>query len=221
MRKRQFLGILASAGLTAAALASGQAAAQPDLVPQLNNPMNATVGVRNLGTSASGPSHLTINCTAFGEVDGGCPDAPGMGAYVDPAYPNRVVIDVPALEAGDIFEHDVTFWNSIPWVPGTFVFEAEVDPGNDVAESNEANNTTQSSYTQQPGSVVSPPDPLPLTAKPAPARPVEPRSGRLDSTNIFQLKKNRPNAAPPSGQPRLTPKQPDDPKRLQLRLPGK
>lgn len=207
-----------SAGI---ALAAGAAAAQPDLVPQLNNPMNATVSVQNTGTSASGPSHLIINCTKFGQVDGGCPDAPGMGAYVDPAYPNRVVIDVPALAPNQFFNHDVTFWDSIPWVPGTFVFDAEVDPGNDVAESNEANNTTQSSYTQQPGSVVSPPDPLPLTAKPAPAKPVQPGAGRLDSTTIFQLKKTRPNAAPPSGPQRLSPKQPDAPERLQLRTPGK
>ena len=120
MSLRNSLSLLATATLAAAlAGAAGQAAAQPNLSPLLNAPMNASVGVQNTGTTAAGPSHLTINCTKFGKADGGCPDAPGMGAYVDPAFPNRVVIDVPALEPGENFNHDLSFWAAIPWTPGT------------------------------------------------------------------------------------------------------
>ncbi|MGD1877996.1 MAG: CARDB domain-containing protein [Kiloniellaceae bacterium] len=150
---------------------AGQAAAQPDLVAQLNNPMNASVGVQNIGDSDAGPSHLTLNCTRFGQADGGCPDIPGLAAYMNPAFPNRVVVNVPALAAGQSFNHNLAFWNAIAWPAGTFIFDAEIDPGNAIAEANEANNATQSSHTQQPGVGVAPKPPLPLKAAGAPAQP--------------------------------------------------
>ncbi|MEO3428421.1 CARDB domain-containing protein [Pelagibius sp. CAU 1746] len=218
MAKHLFRSLLAVAGLSAAAAlaaGAGQALAQPDLVPQLNFPMNASVGVQNAGTTAAGPSHLTINCTKFGKADGGCPEAPGMGAYVDPAFPNRAVIDVPALEPGESFSHNLSFWNAIPWTPGTYVFDAEVDAGGDVAESNETNNSAQSSYTELPAVGVAPPAPLPLTAQPAAARP-----SRLDSANIFQLRRLRGSEEPKPRPLRLAPKQPEAPKRPLLRRPA-
>ncbi|MEQ8355068.1 MAG: CARDB domain-containing protein [Kiloniellaceae bacterium] len=221
MASRSRITFLAAASVIAAAAAPGSAAAHPDLVPLLNNPMNAAVGVQNTGTTAAGASHLTINCTAFGQVDGGCPDAPGMAAYVDPAYPNRAVIDVPALEPGESFNHDLSFWNAIPWVPGTFIFDAEVDPGNEVAELNEADNTTQSSYTEQPGIGVAPPAPLPFAAQPASPPPPGPQPSKLDSRNIFQLKASRSTTTPPqrpAGARQMKLKQPAQPKRP--RLPG-
>lgn len=170
---RRIATALIAATLSAAALsaAAGKAAAQPNLAPLLNAPMNASVAVQNTGTTASGPSHLTINCTKFGKADGGCPDAPGMAAYIDPAFPNRVVIDVPALQPGESFGHDLSFWNSIAWTPGTYVFDAVADAGNAVAESDEGNNASQSSYTELPAVGVAPPSPLPLTAGAVPARP--------------------------------------------------
>lgn len=169
MAKRHSHTLAVAAGLGAALsiVCSGLAAAQPDLVPQLNNPMTASVGVQNLGDTVAGPSHLTINCTEFGQADGGCPDIPGLAAYADPAFPNRVVVDVPQLQPGQSFNHNLTFWNAIAWPAGTFVFQAEADAGNAVAEANEGNNTTQSSHTQQPGVGVAPKAPLPLTGKPA------------------------------------------------------
>ena len=175
MYKRSASSLFA-AGLTAALLAgisSGQAVAQPDLVPILSNPMSASVGVRNQGDTAAGPSHLTINCTKFGKFDGGCPDIPGLAAYADPAFPNRVVIDVPALEPNEIFNHDLAFWDDIDWPVGTYVFDAEADAGGVIAESNEMNNELQSSYTQLPKPGIAQPDPLPLKVKPAaaPSRP--------------------------------------------------
>lgn len=171
MSRYRFPGFLAGLSLAAAAgLAAGTAAAQPNLVPVLNNPMNASVGVQNTGASAAGPSQLTINCTRFGQADGGCPDAPGLAAYADPAYPNRVVVEVPALQPGQSFNHNLAFWAATPWTPGTYVFDARADAGDAVAESNEANSSTQSSYTEQPAAGVAPPQPLPLASRPAPGR---------------------------------------------------
>lgn len=210
MAKRRSLRLLAAAGLTAAiSTAAGQALAQPDLIPQLSNPMNASVGVQNIGTTAAPASHLTINCTKFGQVDGGCPEAPGMGAYVDPAFPNRVVVDVPALAPGESFSHDLAFWNALPWTPGTYVFDAEVDAGNVVAETNETNNATQSSYTQLPAVGVAPPAPLPLKAKTA--KP--PRPNPVVRRAALQPRK-------PAAPQRLAPEQPKEPKRRLLPLPN-
>lgn len=183
---------LAAIGLTAAGLfAAGSAAAQPDLVPLLSSPMGASVGVQNTGDSAAAPSHLTINCTRLGKADGGCPDIPGLAAYADPAYPNRAVIEVPALEPGESFNHVLAFWGDIPWTPGTFIFAARADAGSVVAESNEANNSLQTSYTVLPSVAVAPQQPLPLAARPA--QPVKPK---LTSTNIFQQKQERPQHEP-------------------------
>ncbi len=175
---KRFASSLFAAGFTAVLLAgitAGQAEAQPDLVPILSNPMSASVGVRNQGDTAAGPSHLTINCTKFGKLDGGCPDIPGLAAYADPAFPNKVVIEVPALEPNEIFNHDLAFWDDIDWPVGTYVFEAEADAGGVIAESNEANNDLQSSYTQLPKPGIAQPDPLHLKAKPA-AKPVRPKA---------------------------------------------
>jgi hypothetical protein len=215
---RRFAG---TAGLSAAlALAAGTAAAQPNLVPVLNAPMNASIGVQNTGDSAAGASHLTINCTKLGKADGGCPDIPGIAAYADPAYPNRVVIQVPALEPGESFNHDLAFWAAIPWTAGTYLFAARADAGSAAAESNEADNSIQSSYTQQPSAAVAPPPPLPLAARPAPAKPLPPE---LSSNNIFMPKPARAatvqprKPAAPMKPLRLAPAQPDAPKRSQLR----
>jgi hypothetical protein len=211
---------LSAALSTALALAAGTAAAQPNLVPLLSNPMNASVGVQNTGDSAAGPSHLTINCTEFGQADGGCPDTPGLAAYADPAYPNRAVIAVPALEPGESFNHDLAFWAAIPWTPGTYVFDAVADAGNAVAESNEANNTTQSSYTEQADAGVAPPQPLPLAARPLPPKPLPPK---LSSSNIFMPKPARTATVrpqQPAAPQRLAPAAPNEPKRLRLRAPA-
>lgn len=206
MRKPHLARSSIGLGLAAAlALAVGAAAAQPNLMPVLSYPMNASVGVQNTGDSAAGPSHLTINCTKFGKADGGCPETPGLAAYADPAYPNRVVIEVPALEPGESFNHDLAFWAAIPWTPGTYVFDARADAGSAVAESNEANNATQSSYTEQADAGVAPPQPLPLASGPV-SRPLPPK---LTSGNIFQRKLERPQPVAPA--------QPDEPRRLLLR----
>lgn len=169
MRKTRIRGLLASVSLAAASLSVAgiaQAIDQPDLIPQLSNPMNASVSVINNGTAVAPPSHLTLHCTKFGMVDGGCATAPGMAAYVDPAYPNRVVIDVPILAPGEVFNHDLAFWDDIVWPAGTYVFSLIADAGSEVTESNEANNGVQSGHTQEALVGVAPPPPLPLQANP-------------------------------------------------------
>lgn len=173
--------------VVASIVAAGSAAAQPNLVPLLSSPMGAGVGVQNTGDSPAGPSQLTINCTRLGKADGGCPEAPGLSAYADPAYPNHVVIEVPALAPGETFNHVLAFWDEIPWTPGTYLFAARADAGKAVAESNEANNALQISYTVLPSVGVAPQQPLPLAARPA--EPVKPK---LSSANIFQQKEARP-----------------------------
>lgn len=217
MVRRISLGLLTATAFTGALAA--QAAAQPNLSPVLNAPMNASVGVQNTGTTAAGPSHLTINCTRFGKTDGGCPDAPGMAAYVDPAFPNRVVIDVPALEPGESFNHNLSFWAAIPWTPGTYVFDAVADAGNDVAESNEGNNASQSSYTELPAVGVAPPAPLPLTAGQVPARPLPGQKARPNAAKQMMILPAVQKK--PGGPQRLAPAKPVEPKRMQLQMPTK
>ncbi|NIA71590.1 hypothetical protein HBA54_23645 [Pelagibius litoralis] len=161
-------GLLASASLTALLAVAGasQAAAQADLVPIVTAPMSASVGVQNMGDTPAPASHLTISCTKFGKVSGGCPDVPELGVYENPAFPDVGTVEVPELAPGEIFNHDLTVWAAIVWPVGNYVFNVTADAGGVVAESNEANNTTQTSYTQLPAPAVVEQPPLPLQATP-------------------------------------------------------
>lgn len=169
MRKSFVSSLLASASLTAglAVAGAGQAAAQADLVPIATAPMSASVGVQNMGDSPAPASHLIINCSKVGQPGGGgCPDAPDLGVYENPAYPQHATIDVPELAPGEIFNHDLTVWDDMVWPAGTYVFALTADAGNVIAESNEANNTTQTNYTELPSPGVAEAPPLPLQANP-------------------------------------------------------
>jgi len=121
---------------------SGQLAAAggtaPDLVPSGIVAANGTVGVTNLGTGPAPASVLTLSCQAAG--GGSCPESPGMAAYEDPAFPNQVVVDVPALPPGGSFSTALTFWASLAWSPGNYVLTVTVDAASAVSESAEANN---------------------------------------------------------------------------------
>ena len=169
MRKRHALGLLATVSLTAANLAAGGpslAGGQADLIPVLTSPMSASVGVTNQGMAASAPGHLTVECNKQGQ-NGGCPEVPGLAAYVDPAFPGRATIPVPALAPGATFNHNLAFWGEIDWPAGTYFFELVADAGNVQAEPNEANNVSQGSLTQLPKAAVAPPAPLPFKTKTA------------------------------------------------------
>jgi CARDB len=126
------------AGFSAAGVA---AAAGPDLVPIPSRIDHGTVSVRNVGDAPSGPSVVTINCSKP-PLPGGCAEIPAafMPNYTNPAYPNRLTVQVPALAAGRVFNHRLPFWPRLAWASGTYHFNFVADAGNAVAESNEGNN---------------------------------------------------------------------------------
>jgi hypothetical protein len=140
---RTALGIAASAVAIALAVATLPAAAQvtgaaPDLVPVANRILNGVVSVRNAGSANAGAFVVTVQCQKQG--GGSCADHPGLAAYEDPAYPNRVVVKVPSLAKGQVFNHNLRFWNELEWQPGTYNFLLEADAGKNVGEINEGNN---------------------------------------------------------------------------------
>jgi len=120
----------------------GLVARSPDLAPIPSRIEHGVVSVRNLGAAASGPSLATVNCHLPGQR-GGCPEIPERlaAAYENPAFPNRVTVSIPAIPAGHVHSHTLSFWNALNWPSGSYVFEFVVDAGADVGESNEGNNT--------------------------------------------------------------------------------
>lgn len=141
-----FAGIVLAACLTLPASAQIKAASRltakaPDLKPLVKSPFNGVVRVKNVGVAKAGPSVVTIECNKLGAGGGGCPEAAGLAAYEDPAYPNKAVIQVPALKPGKTFTHKLGFWDSLSFGPGTYRFTVIADDGNKIAESNEGNNT--------------------------------------------------------------------------------
>jgi hypothetical protein len=100
------------------------------------------VSVRNAGSAASVASVATVNCHLPSQ-EGGCPEIPdpALAAYTNALYPNRLVVNIPAIPAGHVYSHNLTFWDAIDWPSGSYVFEFVVDAGNTNAEINEANNT--------------------------------------------------------------------------------
>jgi hypothetical protein len=125
-------------GLLAAFIAlPSAAAAAPDLRPAAKSPFDGVVQVMNVGADTAAPSFVTIECKRLG--GGSCPDDPGMAAYVNAAFPNKVTVDVPKLAKGKTFTHALTFWKNLKFRPGTYEFRVIADDGNNVAESNEGN----------------------------------------------------------------------------------
>lgn len=112
-----------------------------DLQPIPSRIEHGAVSVRNTGSAASGPSLATVNCHLPGQ-EGGCPEIPAafLAAYENPAYPNRLVVNIPAIQPGHVHTHYLTLWDEMTWPAGTYEFEFVVDAGSAVAETNEANN---------------------------------------------------------------------------------
>ncbi len=124
-------------------------ARSPDLIPIPSRITHGVVSVRNAGTAASQPSVVTVNCHLPGQ-SGGCVDIPAayLAQYTDPAYPNRLVVQVPALQPGHVHNHKLACWGEMSWPPGqTFEFDYVADAGNSNAESNEGNNTGSHNWT--------------------------------------------------------------------------
>jgi hypothetical protein len=118
-------------------------ARSPDLVPIPSRIEHGVVSVRNVGTAASSPSVVTVNCHRPGE-EGGCVDIPAayLAQYTSAMYPNRLVVNVPAIQPGHVYNHNLPFWEEMDWPSGeAFQFDYVADAGNTNGESNEGNNT--------------------------------------------------------------------------------
>ncbi len=159
---RSLLAGLAAAALTFSALGAAQAqtvtarpptsvgpaasgrltARAPDLVPIPSRIEHGVVSVRNVGSAASAPSVITVNCHLPGE-EGGCVDVPDrlIAPYEDGAFPNMLVVQVPAIQPGHVYNHTLTFWDDIVWPSGSYQFDFAADASNTNAETNEGNNT--------------------------------------------------------------------------------
>ena len=141
MKRRAIMGLAAFLGMACVATS---AFAGPDLVPIPSRLSNGVVSVRNIGNATAGPSVVTINCHKPG-MTGGCVDIPAafVAAYTNPAYPNRLVVNVPRLLSGRVFNHTLPFWAAMAWPSGTYNFDFVVDAGGTVPEgvAGEANNT--------------------------------------------------------------------------------
>lgn len=152
---RQARPIAASLLILAASSASAFAAS--DLVPDASSlATNGQAAVTNLGDTAAEPSQLIITCQKTSGGMGGCAEDPGMAAYEDAAYPNAAVIDVPALEPGESFEHALPFWGSLVWAAGTYELTLTADAGEMVAEDDETNNQATAEKQQLAGLNKSP-----------------------------------------------------------------
>lgn len=118
-----------------------------DLIPIPSRIEHGVVSVRNAGSVASAPSVVTVNCHLPGQ-EGGCVDVPAalIAPYENPAYPNRLVVNVPAIEPGHVFNHTLSFWDDISWPTGAYQFDYVADAGSAVAETNEGNNAASHTW---------------------------------------------------------------------------
>lgn len=121
----------------------------PDLIPVLREPMDGSVGVRNIGAGRSGPTKLTLDCRKEGHTGGGggCPDSPGLAAFQDPAFPDVVTVNIPALGPGREHIMRLPFWPSLRFTSGRYIFTATADAGRTERESDERNNVRRTSLT--------------------------------------------------------------------------
>ena len=151
------------------AMSGGTAFAGADLVPDASNLASAgQASVTNMGDEATEPSVLTITCLKTSPGMGGCAEDPGMAAYEDAGYPNAAVIQVPALQPGETFDHVFEFWGGLAWGVGTYELTLTADAGEAIAEDDEDNNQTSAEKQQLAGVNKTPPPKGPgtITLKP-------------------------------------------------------
>ena len=121
-----------------AAKSTKLAAASPDLSPIPSRMSHGTVSVKNYGAAAAGKSIVTVVCKKKG--GGSCAEHPSMARYTNPAYPNALVVTVPPLTPGKVYNFKLPFWNALVWAPGNYNFAMKADASNAIAEINEGNN---------------------------------------------------------------------------------
>ena len=138
--------VLVLAATSAAALAGA------DLVPDASN-LAATgqASVTNMGDEPTEASVLTVTCQKTSGGMGGCAEDAGMAAYEDGSYPNAAVIQVPALQPGETFDHVLAFWGGLVWGKGTYELTLTADAGDAIAEDDEDNNQSTAEKQQLAG----------------------------------------------------------------------
>lgn len=118
----------------------------PNLVPIASRMTKGTVSVRNTGSADAGPFKVTVECKNLGR--GSCVDPPKgeLPPYTDGAFPNKLTVSVPSLQAGHVFNHKIAFWDALVWPSGNYEFTVVADAANTVAETNEADNSGGTVY---------------------------------------------------------------------------
>jgi len=108
---------------------------QADLLPITNNfKDNGVIFVVNQGAQASKSTWLTLDCS------GACPAHPSMNTYSHPLFPERMAVEIPALKAGQVFKHQLQFWNQVSFGKNKAKITFFVDAESRVAEIDESNN---------------------------------------------------------------------------------
>ena len=117
------------------------AVAGPDLKPKFNT-STGMVQVANVGDMAAGATWVTVSCAAAGGAS--CPDpAPAAAApYLNPAFPNKVAIQVSPLAPGAMDSHVIAFFGGLVFAPGTYAFTVCADAKATEVEDSERNNCT-------------------------------------------------------------------------------
>ncbi len=113
----------------------------PDLIPQVSNPFNGVIIVKNIGNATAGASKLTVSCKKLGSGPGGdCPSTPALDALPADAS-GALLIPVPALHAGQVHTIHLPV-QGLKWdFSKDYRFTYKADATHVVAESNEKNNT--------------------------------------------------------------------------------
>lgn len=113
----------------------------PDLRPIESRMLTGTVSIKNFGPGPSAASVATVVCQKVGARNGGhCPDPGRIPEFENGAYPNAVVVNVPALAPGHVYSLKLPFWDALVWPSGSYNLTVTADAGATVAETNEGNN---------------------------------------------------------------------------------
>ena len=139
--RSKFFAAVAAVIVAGAALPSLAAPPQPDLIVKFST-SNGRVNLRNIGNKKSKKAIVTIVCKKI-SGRGSCPEPnPALvGQYLNPAYPNAVVVKFPAIKPGKGKNRVLNFWPGLVFASGKYRFTLVADASNTNLESNEANTT--------------------------------------------------------------------------------
>src|SRR6185436_17799649 len=105
------LALVAAASVAADSAPGGITGPLPDLRPIESRMLTGTVWIKNFGPGPSAASVATVDCQKVGARPGGhCPDPGRIPEFENGAYPNAVVVNVPALAAGHVYSLKLPFW---------------------------------------------------------------------------------------------------------------